>query len=122
MSYLGDHDYTFKDLAEYYFLLDDIAATGCGVLHMDKQFTNRWNQQFTLPVYHCRGNVSFATNIKEAVEDIQKWFWTGTRNIAPKNVHDIGSDGFKELMLNLHTEAELSKKAYIDLLGYMAQE
>ena len=110
ISYLGDQNYTFEDLAEYYFVLDKLAATGCGVVHFDKQFTSRWNHQFRLPVYHCRGNVSFATNIGEMIDDIKKLFGTGARITAPKNNNDIGSNGFKEPVMKLHIEAELTKK------------
>lgn len=73
ISYLGDQEYSLQELADYYFLLDDTAATGCGVVHFDRQFTSRWDPQFQMPVYHCRGNISFATNVASVAPDIQKW-------------------------------------------------
>ena len=108
ISYLGDQEYTFDDLADYYFLLDDIAAAGCGVIHLARQFSNRWNPQFRLPVCHCRGNVSFATDISDMVKDIKKWFWNGVCTNASKNVDGIGSEGLVKLVIRLHADAELN--------------
>jgi hypothetical protein len=72
ISYLGEVDHQFDDIAEYFFLLDDFAAAGCGILHFDRQFTDRWNPRFRTPVYHCRGNASFATNVEGIAPIVQK--------------------------------------------------
>ena len=86
-----DDNQRFGHIPGYFWMLDEFAQAGAKVLHIDRQFSNRW-QNTDIPVYHTEGNLSFATNLPEIAQMVEDWAWTTDRHYAPKSLEDVEGD------------------------------
>ncbi len=85
---------SFDDIGDYMFMLEDFTKSGASILHVDTQCNNRWSKLFEIPVVHCRGNLTFASNHPEIRSIVDDWSWIGNRCYAPMCVDDIGNQSF----------------------------
>ena len=56
-----DDQIDYDSMVEYFSILEDVTVA-CDVLHIDTQFNERWRSKLEIPMTHCQGNLSFATN------------------------------------------------------------
>ena len=60
-----------------------------------------------IPVYHTKGNLSFATNLPEIAQMVEDWADTKDRHYAPKSLEDVEDDAsFADVVKMCHIEAE----------------
>ena len=57
-----------KMVEEYFEFLDLIGNQGIGILHADSTFSPRWNATIEMERTDCRGDLSFMTNIFQALK------------------------------------------------------
>ena len=98
---------SYERIVGYFWLLEELNAAGADVLHIDSQFSNRWSQNFQIPVYHCRGNLSFATNNPDIASYMMDWSWNASKYYAPKSFEDI-DDTFEDHLAHIHSIADVN--------------
>ena len=54
-----------------------------------------------MKIYHCRGNLSFATNSEEIRKKILAWSWSEDKTSAPRCLEDLRSRSFAELVMEI---------------------
>ena len=99
-------DTTYDDIAPYFWLLEEFAASGADFLHVDSQMNSRWNKKFEIPVTHCRGNISYATTNPLIKQQFDAWSWDGHRDYFPKSMEDLYEESFLELLQEVHLIAD----------------
>jgi hypothetical protein len=75
-----------------------------------------------MPVTHCKGNVSFATNMPEATQKIIDWSWNGRKHYAPRWAGDIGDEDFRQVYVNICKKAASNRKALQCFVGEFLRE
>ena len=73
IGYLGQDAHEGSVESTYFETLQAFADAGSTVLHIDSQFnSNRWTEcSLDMPITHCRGDLSFATNDPGILQDLQ---------------------------------------------------
>ena len=113
-SSLGEEcDLTYDGLVSYFAYLDALARNGTAVLHVDTQANGRWNSNFEMPRYDCRGNISFATNVPEIEQLMTSWSWTGDKVVAPRATDDVNGRDFKNMFKKCHSLGDMHRLASV---------
>ena len=77
-----------------------------------------------MTVYHCKGDLSFATRSKDIADLVQSWAWAGDKHTAPRCTYDL-TDDVSTLVDVLHQCADtaiLNQEANFAYPADMAEE
>jgi hypothetical protein len=91
MNFIDEEQSQRTEWTDHFEMLESWCNGGSTVLFFNHTWSDCWNfaKNVEIPIYHCRGNMSYMTNCSETAEIVRLWSWTTERGTAPKTIDDL---------------------------------